>query len=324
MHNCFMNIDHVRALAAAVDEGTVDGAAFVLGITASAASQRIRTLESRLGQVLIRRTNPITVTEAGEAVLRYAREVELLESETMDRLHGLDVDAADRNGSGSGRRSPTVLRIGVNADSMATWFRPIFAEVAGWDDVVIRIEVADQGNALPLLSSGEVLGAVTSSEVGGYGTRVEKLGTMRYVAVATKDLLAKHGAGGSVSRDRGTGGSADRSRGAGAEVDLASLPMVNFGRDDDLQLDLLARAGIATVPPMSVVPSSWEFAAAVEAGVGWGLIPVMQLEAMSEDLVPITANPNVDVPLYWHRWTLASEKLGRLSDALHRIAELMR
>ena len=49
MHNCFMNIDHVKALAAAVDEGTVEGAAYVLGITASAASQRIRTLESRLG-----------------------------------------------------------------------------------------------------------------------------------------------------------------------------------------------------------------------------------------------------------------------------------
>ena len=93
MHNCFMNIDHVKALAAAVDEGTVEGAAFVLGITASAASQRIRTLESRLGQVLIRRTNPITVTEAGQAILRYARQVELLESEALDRLHGIDADS---------------------------------------------------------------------------------------------------------------------------------------------------------------------------------------------------------------------------------------
>ncbi|RAD65467.1 LysR family transcriptional regulator, partial [Burkholderia multivorans] len=74
-----MNIEHVRALAAAVDEGTVEGAAFVLRITPSAASQRIRALESRLGQVLIRRTNPIPVTEAGTAVLRYARQVELLE-----------------------------------------------------------------------------------------------------------------------------------------------------------------------------------------------------------------------------------------------------
>lgn len=316
MHNCFMNIDHVKALAAVVDEGTVEGGAFVLGVTPSATSQRIRTLESRIGQVLIRRTNPITVTEAGEAVLKYAREIELLESETMDRLHGIDIDAPDGIGKDAGaapnqrRRVPTVLRIGVNADSLSTWFRPIFAEVADWDDIVIRIEVADQDKALPLLTSGEVLGTITSAEVGGYGTQVQKLGSMRYVAVATKGLLAKYGA--------------EVDGGSFAEVDLGSLPMVNFGKDDDLQFTYLRRAGVTTIPPMSVVPSSWEFAAAVEAGVGWGLIPIMQLGDLSKDLVPLSSEPNIDVPLYWHHWNLASEKLGRLTESLHRAAAQMR
>ncbi|WP_029417438.1 ArgP/LysG family DNA-binding transcriptional regulator [Brevibacterium aurantiacum] len=311
-----MNIDHVKALAAVVDEGTVEGGAFVLGVTPSATSQRIRTLESRIGQVLIRRTNPITVTEAGEAVLKYAREIELLESETMDRLHGIDIDAPDGIGKDAGaapnqrRRVPTVLRIGVNADSLSTWFRPIFAEVAGWDDIVIRIEVADQDKALPLLTSGEVLGTITSAEVGGYGTQVQKLGSMRYVAVATKGLLAKYGA--------------EVDGGSFAEVDLGSLPMVNFGKDDDLQFTYLRRAGVTTIPPMSVVPSSWEFAAAVEAGVGWGLIPITQLGDLSKDLVPLSSEPNIDVPLYWHHWNLASEKLGRLTEALHRAAAQMR
>lgn len=311
-----MNIDHVKALAAVVDEGTVEGGAFVLGVTPSATSQRIRTLESRLGQVLIRRTNPITVTEAGEAVLKYAREIELLESETMDRLHGIDIDAPGSSGQDADgatvqrRRVPTVLRIGVNADSLSTWFRPIFNEVAGWDDIVIRIEVADQDAALPLLTSGEVLGTITSAEAGGYGTQVQKLGSMRYVAVVTKGLLAKYGA--------------EVCAGPGAEVDLGSLPMVNFGKDDDLQFTFLRRAGVTTIPPMSVVPSSWEFAAAVEAGVGWGLIPIMQLGDLSKDLVPLSSEPNIDVPLFWHHWNLASEKLGRLTEALHRSAVQMR
>lgn len=306
MQNVFMNIEHVRALAAVVDEGTVEGGAFVLGITASATSQRIRALESRLGQVLIRRTNPITVTEAGEAVLKYAREIELLESETIDRLHGLAIGADALAGPGPGPRpAPTLLRIGVNADSLSTWFRPVFAEVASWDDIVIRIEVVDQDKALPLLTAGDVLGTVTSASRRGYGTRVERLGTMRYVAVATRGLAERFG--------------------SGAEVDLRSMPMVKFGHDDDLQLDFLARAGIAAAPPVSVVPSSWEFAHAVAAGVGWGLIPVMQLDRLEarSDLVRITATPFVDVPLYWHRWTLASEKLARLTAALHRAAATM-
>src|SRR5699024_8343318 len=136
MHNCFMNIEHVKAHAAAGAAGRGEGAVSVPGLTASAASQRIRTLESRLGQALIRRTNPTTVTEAGQAILRYARQVELLESEALDRLLGIDADALGTDGGR--RREPTVLRIGVNADSMATWFRPVFAEAAGWDDVVIR------------------------------------------------------------------------------------------------------------------------------------------------------------------------------------------
>ncbi|WP_166974366.1 ArgP/LysG family DNA-binding transcriptional regulator [Brevibacterium atlanticum] len=307
-----MNIDHVKALAAVVDEGTVEGGAFVLGITASAASQRIRALESKLGQVLIRRTNPITVTEAGTAVLRYARQVELLESEALDRLHGIAADVPDGAGVRDGRREPTVLRIGVNADSLATWFRPVFAEVAAWDDVVIRIDVVDQDKALPLLTSGEVLGTITSAEASAYGTQVQRLGSMRYVAVATRSLLERHG--GVVT----TGDTPH------AEVDLTTLPMVNFGRDDDLQLNFLAAAGVKGVPPTSVVPSSTEFAAAVAVGVGWGMIPIMQLDDFGDHLVPITASPAVDVPLYWHHWTLASDKLSRLTAALKAAAEVMR
>ncbi|MGO2034918.1 MAG: ArgP/LysG family DNA-binding transcriptional regulator [Brevibacterium sp.] len=307
-----MNIDHVKALAAVVDEGTVEDGAFVLGITASAASQRIRALESKLGQVLIRRTNPITVTEAGTAVLRYARQVELLESEALDRLHGIAADVPDGAGPRGGRREPTVLRVGVNADSLATWFRPVFAEVAAWDDVVIRIDVVDQGKALPLLTSGEVLGTITSAEASAYGTQVQRLGSMRYVAVAARSLLERHG--GVIAEGDPTH----------AEADLSTLPMVNFGRDDDLQLNFLAAAGVDGVPPTSVVPSSTEFAAAVAAGVGWGMIPIMQLGDLGDHLVPITASPAVDVPLYWHHWTLASDKLSRLTEALKAAAEAMR
>lgn len=316
MQNSFMNLEHVRALAAAVDEGTVEGGAYVLGITASAASQRIRALESRLGQVLLRRSNPVTVTEAGAAVLRYARQVELLESEAMDRLHGIAVDAPDGIGTGEAgaRREPTVLRIGVNADSLATWFRPIFAEAATWDDAVLRLVVADQDKLLPLLTSGEVLGTITSAASSPYGTRVERLGSMRYLAVAAPGLLARHG------WTRPDGGAAS----SFAEVDLATLPMVNFGKDDDLQLDFLRRHGVTTMPPMSVVPSSAEFAVAVAAGVGWGMIPVMQLSEIDAELVPITAAPEVDVPLYWQHWKLASDRLSRLTSALTRAAEQMR
>src|SRR5699024_1706746 len=118
---------------------------FIIAIFVRVFMQCRRCDESRNGLGLISRTNLITVTEAGQAILRYARQVELLESEALDRLHGIDADALGTDGGR--RREPSVLRIGVNADSMATWFRPVFAEAAGWDDVVIRIEMVDQDKA---------------------------------------------------------------------------------------------------------------------------------------------------------------------------------
>src|SRR5699024_475302 len=77
-------------------------------------------------------------------------------------------------------------------------------------------------------------------------------------------------------------------------------------------------------PPVSVVPGSAEFVAAVAAGLGWGMVPIMQLEALDADLVEIGENPHIDVPLYWHHWTLASDKLSRLTEALRRAAAAMR
>ena len=52
---CFMNLDQLQALRAIADEGSFEAAAYELGVSASAVSQRIRALERELGQVLLRR-----------------------------------------------------------------------------------------------------------------------------------------------------------------------------------------------------------------------------------------------------------------------------
>lgn len=62
----------------------------------------------------------------------------------------------------------------------------------------------------------------------------------------------------------------------------------------------------------------------MEAGLGWGVVPVMQLDELDADLVEIGPEPHIDVPLYWHHWTLASDKLSRLTGALRRAAAFMR
>ena len=50
----------LNAFSAVIDEGSFERAAAVLHITRSAVSQRIKLLEERVGQVLVRRATPCT------------------------------------------------------------------------------------------------------------------------------------------------------------------------------------------------------------------------------------------------------------------------
>ena len=43
-------------------------------------------MEQATGRVLVQRTSPVTLTPAGAVVLRYARQVELLEADTERAL----------------------------------------------------------------------------------------------------------------------------------------------------------------------------------------------------------------------------------------------
>src|SRR5215218_10511779 len=104
-----LDLGQLRALDATVRGGTLEAAARFLHVTPSAISQRLRALEVVTGRILLVRTKPVRVTESGMAVLRLARQVDLLTA-----------DVARELGDDPGGRVPT-LPIAVNADSMATW-----------------------------------------------------------------------------------------------------------------------------------------------------------------------------------------------------------
>src|SRR6478609_7986288 len=116
-----VDLPQLRALLAVVDEGSFEGAAVALHLTQSAVSQRIRALETAVGQVLVRRTRPAGVTDAGEVYLRLARQVVAL----SDEAH-----AAVTAGATAGR---PVLPLAVNSDSLGTWVLPALAPLVVFD-----------------------------------------------------------------------------------------------------------------------------------------------------------------------------------------------
>src|SRR5436190_17685210 len=98
-------------LAALADEGAFERAAKALSITQSAVSQRLRSLEAQVGQLLVVRSRPLRLTEPGKRLLRYARQLAALRADVVREL-GVQAAQAER------------LPIAVNADSLATWVLP--------------------------------------------------------------------------------------------------------------------------------------------------------------------------------------------------------
>ncbi|CAG6394378.1 HTH-type transcriptional regulator LysG [Actinacidiphila cocklensis] len=288
-------LDQVRTLLAAVDEGTFEAAAARLHVTPSAVSQRIKALEQRTGRVLLLRSKPVRPTASGEVVVRFGRQLARLEQ-----------DAAAEIGL-TGAAGPTTLPIAVNADSLATWFLPALAETARSLDVCFDLHRDDQDHTALLLRQGRVMAAVTSSPEPVQGCSVRPLGRMTYRAYATPAFAARHLADGPL-----------------AEL-LPAAPMVVFDRKDDIQDAFLRRLapGRATGgQPRTYVPASESFAAAVAAGLGWGMVPEGQAEphCRAGALAELAADQAMDVPLYWQQWKLDSPPLAALAAAVSRAA----
>lgn len=280
--------DQLAALVAVVEHGTFEAAARHLHVTPSAVSQRIRTLESAAGQVLVQRTTPCRPTEAGQTLLRLARQTRLLYDEARDAL-------------GESPEAPLELAVAVSADSLATWFRPVMGDVATWPGTTLRLHVEDQAHTAALLRRGDVLAAVTSEPTPVQGCVVERLGSLRYRPVAAPGL-------------------AERWR-LGRGHDWARMPVVVFNEKDALQHDLLATRG-GLPPVVHRVPTSADFHEAVRRGLGWGMLPDPQaLPDLAEGrVVSLLTRGHVDVPLFWQRWRLDSAALGTLTDVVRAAA----
>lgn len=169
-----LDLARLRALVAVVDHGSFDAAAEALHVTASAVSQRIRALEHDVGRVLLVRARPVRATEHGAALLRLARQLEVLAGEAEQVLRD---DAI------------ATLPIAVNSDSLITWVLPALAPLAG--EILFEFQRDDQTRTTELLRNGTVVAAISSDRETVQGCAVRPLGAMRYLPVATPEFRAR-------------------------------------------------------------------------------------------------------------------------------------
>lgn len=278
----------LEALAAVVDEGGFERAARVMHLTQSAISQRVKLLEELSGQILLVRSHPPQPTESGMRLLKHYRQVRRLEDDLT----------ADLYLSGD---SFTTLPVGINADSLATWFLPAVQDYLADNAVLLDLRSDDQDQTHRLLRDGIVLGCISSRSEPFQGCRCDYLGHMDYRLMASPDFR-------------------DRWFPTGFTVEgLSRAPMLIYNRRDEMHMSLLRRVfGICPDLNPFYVPSSSRFADFVSQGLACGMLP----EQQSDDLVARGLLVNLipgeiaRVKLFWHCWNIESSVMGSFSRAL--------
>lgn len=287
--------DQARTLAAIVAHGSFEAAARHLQVTASAVSQRVRALEVAAGRPVLKRTRPVELTSSGHAVVRFARQLDMLSADLADELQPGARDASIR------------LTLIINSDSLHTWALPGLAAAA--DKVQLEILREDQDYSLELLRSGAAAAAITTTAKAAPGCSSRRLGVMRYLPVCTPGFAARW-----------------FPAGATAET-LAAAPVIIFDRKDDLQDRYLRSVGRTTLqPPRHYVPAAHEFGEAIRWSMGWGLLPEIEVseELRRRTLVSPDPAAHVDVPLHWQQWRHGSAALDEVAAAIQAAARPLR
>ncbi len=298
------------ALAAVAEHGSFGAAARALSLTLAAVSLRIKSLEDALGQRLLVRGKTLRLTPAGQQLLGHVKQVRLMEADVLADLRG--------SSSHVGRAAPLQsLSVAVNADSLASWFLPGVAAALVKHSLLLDIMIDDQDHTHDALKSGDVAGCVTTLAAPMRGCVAEPLGLMRYRCVAAPALAASW---------RGKTGQLVPQR-------LLASPAIIFNRKDGLQdLFLGQHLGLPDARyPRHFVPAVDAFKAAIELGLGWGMLPEQQWNerprghgqvspadpSMLEEVLP---GASVDIALYWQHWAREPALAQRLTAAVKAAA----
>lgn len=282
----------LAALAAVHRRGSFDLAAVDLHVTPSAISQRIKALEETTGTLLIRRGQPSAATATGLRLIRHHDEITLLE-----RTLALDLPSLTPG--------PAMLRIAVNADSLATWVIPALAATEGF---LFDLVIDDQDVSQDWLRHGEVVAAITSHPGPLQGCDTVPLGALRYRATASP-AFARHWFADGVTPDA-----------------LSRAPTITFSEKDQLQTRWVAALGLdRPALPTHRMASSQAFVDACLTGLGWGMNPepLIRPHLATGQLVELLPGTPLDTPLFWQFTRLAAPALRPVTEAFRKAAATM-
>lgn len=276
----------IEALASVIHEGGFEKGARKLHLTQSAISQRVKQLEDIHGAILVQRSTPPRPTEAGAELIAHYNRVAQLENELIHSPQ----EHEDLFSS---------FAIGINADSLATWFTGAIAPLLSQLHITVDLHVADQEMTHQLLQQGKVFSCITTRQSAQQGCTSHELGTMMYKAYATPAFVSRWFPDGFTMQP------------------CRKAPTVRYNRDDNLNSRMYRKVlhNDLTGMPVNFVPSSEKYAEFVTQGMCYGILPVLQAAAHVKrgGIVDLCPDHQVDVQLYYHSWNLTTKKMTRFN-----------
>ena len=137
---------HLRTIRAIHDCGGLARAADRLNITQSALSHQVKNLEDQIGvELFVRRSKPMTLSAAGQRLLRLAEQV-------LPQVEAVEQDFAGLKSGKTGR-----LHIAIECHACFEWLFPVLEQFRrAWPEVDVDIRPGLQFQALPALQKEEV------------------------------------------------------------------------------------------------------------------------------------------------------------------------
>jgi LysR family transcriptional regulator (chromosome initiation inhibitor) len=279
-----LNPKHTEAFRAVIESGSFEQAALRLHLTSPAISQRVRALESMLGNALVVRSRPARATRTGQLLMRYLRRAQLLETDLAAEL-AVQQDA------------PLTLVLALNADSVGTWFFPALSEMLIREKVLLDLTVEDQDHTYTLLETGLAIGCISTEPKPMRGCLAERLGVMRYWLVAQPGFRERWFPDG-VTREA-----------------ARSAPVLAHTHKDTIQSSFLQqKLGLPEgAYPCHYIPGAASHFNAIRHGLGYGMVPALLLDAEDEKMTVLAPADPVDVALYWHTWKVQSPRMEHIS-----------
>ena len=289
----------LKALSAILREGSFEAAADKLGMTQPSVSARIKSLENRVGAQLIVRARPCVATNYGQILAKLADQISYLEVEATRALEELGME--------TGRR-PSIIKVAVNADSLATWFPRVVKRAQRELNIFLDILVDDQTSTYEHLTKGEVAGALSTETLKLPGSTSTPLGTMDYIPVASPEFVGAYFADGFT-----------------AEA-FRNAPAIIYDRKDRLVRRWAEQAfGETQLLEGHVLPSFGGYLAGCLNGTGWGMMPTISVTRylLDAELVDLSEGRKLAEPLFWHISARRSKVLNLLSKIVADEASIL-